>query len=256
MGNNLHKLVFQPPESTYVVDKNLIKLHTRTGQTIMAFFVNRGAPITLLFSHGNAEDIGMIVQSFREVAQLLNVNVFAYEYTGYGQSTGSPSEKNFQADIEAAFVYVRDTLGIPWQEIVLFGRSVGSGPSCYLAKKTAVRGVILQSPVLSILRVAFPLRYTLPVDMFANGDVIPHVPAPCFIVHGTRDEIVPFRHGLELAQKARNPYNPFWVDGGGHNNIEIVCHNEFYAHIKDFLEHLMATPPSAELVQQAATSDI
>eukprot|EP00397_Hematodinium_sp_SG-2012_P040173 GEMP01043972.1.p1 GENE.GEMP01043972.1~~GEMP01043972.1.p1 ORF type:complete len:257 (+),score=30.14 GEMP01043972.1:112-882(+) len=256
MGNNLNKLVFQPPESTYDIDKNLIKLETRTHQTILAFFIDRDAPLTLLFSHGNAEDLGMIVPSFREVATMLNVNVFAYEYTGYGQSTGSPSEKGFQADIEAAFKYLRDVLHIPWEEIVLFGRSVGSGPSCYLAVKTAVRGIILQSPVLSILRVAFPLRYTLPLDLFANGDLVSHIEAPCFVIHGTRDEIVPFRHGVELARRAKNAYHPFWVDGGGHNNLELICYHDFYAHIKAFLEYLIASPPSDDLLRQAAQSDI
>lgn len=255
MGNGLNKLVFQPPEATYAnVDRNLIRLRTKTGQQIPAFFIDLDAPLTLLFSHGNAEDLGMIASYFREVAPKLNVNVFAYEYTGYGQSTGAPSQENFFADIEAAFLYLRDELHIPWEEIVLYGRSVGSGPSCYLGMKTAVRGLILQSPVLSILRVAFPLRCTLPLDLFPNADVIKHVQAPCFVVHGTQDEIVPFKHGVELVKRAQNPYDPFWVAGGGHNNIEILCRNAFFARILEFLKYLQKTPISEALKRQAETS--
>lgn len=60
---------------------------------IPAFFIDRDAKFTMLFSHGNAEDLGMIIQYFREVSHILEVNIFSYEYSGYGMSTGEPSEQ-------------------------------------------------------------------------------------------------------------------------------------------------------------------
>jgi hypothetical protein len=114
MGSAITKIVFQPPDATYTKDPNLIWLHTSEHEVIPAFFIDRDAKFTLLFSHGNAEDLGMIIQYFREVSHILEVNIFAYEYTGYGMSTGEPYEMALYADIEAAFKYLRDI--IPWTE--------------------------------------------------------------------------------------------------------------------------------------------
>merc|ERR1719233_1025237 len=106
---------------------------------------------------------------------MLDVNIFSYEYTGYGMSTGSATEPNVYADIEAAFKYLRDIVGVPWTDIVVYGRSIGSGPSCHLASITPVRGVVLQCPVLSIFRIAFHLRFTLPGDQFSNIDKVSQI---------------------------------------------------------------------------------
>merc|ERR1712113_709908 len=142
--------------------------------------IDRDAKFTLLFSHGNAEDLGMIIQYFREVSHILEVNIFAYEYTGYGMSTGEPHEQATYADIEAAFKYLRDIIGMPWQEVVLYGRSIGTGPSIHLATKTAVRAMVLQSPLLSVNRIAMNSRITLAGDMFPNIDRIGQVVCPVY----------------------------------------------------------------------------
>merc|ERR1712232_179249 len=222
-------------------------------EVIPAFFIDRDAKFTLLFSHGNAEDLGMIIQYFREVSHILEVNIFAYEYTGYGMSTGEPSEQGIYADVEAAFKYLRDIIGIPWTEVVLYGRSIGSGPTIDLATKTAVRAMVLQSPIGSIYRVAVHSRFTLPGDMFCNIDKIPKVQCPVYIVHGTKDEIVPFSHGQDLAKNCRKGLarEPYWVENGGHNNLEIVARQPFYDNFAKFLQWLDKEPISEELLQQA-----
>merc|ERR1712061_545435 len=102
MGTLVTKLVFQPPDASYTRDPNLIWLHTAEHEVIPAFFIDRDAKFTLLFSHGNAEDLGMIIQYLRGVSHFLEVNVSAYECTDYGMSTGEPSEQAIYADIEAA----------------------------------------------------------------------------------------------------------------------------------------------------------
>jgi len=258
MGNNMARLVFQPPQSSYQKDPNLIWLHTTRQEVIPAFYVNReGAKFTLLFSHGNAEDLGLIIRYFREVSHILKVNVFSYEYSGYGMSTGQPSEFGVYADIEAAFKYVRDHLHIPWDQIVPYGRSIGTGPSTHLASRTAVRGLVLQSPVASIYRIAFQLRFTLPGDLFNNIDKVKDVCCPVFIIHGTRDEIVPVWHGQamhDIAEKNGNAYPPHWVEGADHNNLEIQAGDSFYEHFARYLRHLEDNPPSDKLLRQAETA--
>lgn len=145
------------------------------------------------------------------------------------------------------------------EQVVLYGRSLGSGPSCYLAAKTAregrsVGGVILQSPLLSAYRVAFNFRFTMVGDRFPNINYAPDIRCPVFIIHGTQDEVVPFWHGQDLFLALSQPWRakPFWVEGAGHNNIEALLRTtgSFVDKLNEFLElHIaarrgMVAPPT------------
>jgi fermentation-respiration switch protein FrsA (DUF1100 family) len=253
MGGAITKIVFQPPEATYTKDPNLIWLQTPEHEVIPAFFIDRDAKFTLLFSHGNAEDLGMIIQYFREVSHILEVNIFAYEYTGYGMATGEPGEEAILADVETAFKYLRDIIGVSWKEIVLYGRSIGSGPTIHLATRTAVRAMVLQSPLLSIYRVAMNSHFTLPGDMFPNVDKIQQVRCPTYVVHGTKDEIIPHWHAEELVRNCRKgvAYPLYMVENGGHNNLEIIARQPFYDNFAKFLQWLEKEPISEELLEQS-----
>jgi len=230
MGEMISSLLFQPPPPTYLHPSRHFWLHNAKGGRIPAFFIELpNAAVTILFSHGNAEDLGMIYDWFNDLARDLRVNIMAYDYTGYGKSNGTPCEDNCYADIEAAFRYLLEVKRIQPEQVVLYGRSLGSGPSCYLANKTAregrsVAGVILQSPLLSAYRVAFNFRFTMFGDKFPNVNYAPEIRCPVFIVHGTQDEVVPFWHGQELFLSLSQPWRakPFWVEGAGHNNIEAL----------------------------------
>lgn len=258
MGTSLARLVFQPPQPSYTKDPNLIWLHTELGEVIPAFYIQReGAHFTLLFSHGNAEDLGLIIRYFREVSHILQVNIFSYEYTGYGMSTGQPQEQHIYADVEAAFKYLRDIIGVPWKQIVPYGRSIGTGPCCHLATRTAVRGVVLQSPMVSIYRIAIQFRFTLPGDIIANIDKVSQMSCPVFIIHGTRDEIVPCWHGqalYEACAKKDIAFDPHWVEGADHNNLETQAGDAFYDRFSKFLQHLETEPISDKLQLQAENS--
>ena len=252
MGNSLNSLLFQPPEPTYPNDPNLIWLKTRKGQNIPAFFIDRKEPITILFSHGNAEDLGLILHYFDSVEQDLKCNIFAYDYTGYGHASGEPSEEDIYADIEACYWYLRDTLGIPWTNIVLFGRSLGSAATTHLASLTPVRGVILQCPMLSVFRIGFNARVSLPYDMLKNVDRMPNVEAPVFIIHGDKDEVVPFWHGVDLYNMCNDKrVEPYWVTGGDHNNLESVPNSQFWIKISRFLDFLRNSEIREQLKNQS-----
>ena len=196
MGDAISSLLFQPPPPTFLHPSRHFWLNTGHGSRIPAFFIERpAATVTILFSHGNAEDLGMIYDWFNDLARVLRVNIMAYDYTGYGKSNGTASEDNCYNDIDAAYKYLTEVRRIQPEQIVLYGRSLGSGPSCYLASKTAtcgrsVGGVILQSPLLSAYRVAFNFRFTMIGDRFPNIDYAPSIACPVFIIHGTQDEVV------------------------------------------------------------------
>ncbi len=288
MGDLISSLLFQPPSPTYLHPSRHFWLTNKYQNRIPAFFIERpNAKVTILFSHGNAEDLGMIYDWFNDLARVLRVNIMAYDYSGYGKSMGSvggihnngtnggsssngnvhnnrnvnvrgnqPCEEYVYADIEAAYDYLLNIRKLKPEEIVLYGRSLGSGPSCYLASKTAqmgrsVAGVILQSPLLSAFRVAFNFRFTMVWDKFPNIDYAPNIRCPVFIVHGTQDEVVPFYHGedlfLSLTQEWRA--KPFWVVGAGHNNIEALLRpsGEFVDKLIEFLDlHVSARKGEAQ----------
>lgn len=203
-----------------------------------------GAP-TLLYSHANAEDLGNIYPWCKFLSKMLGVNVFAYDYTGYGLATdqGDPSEDYCFADISAAFAYLTAVLQIPPRAIVLYGRSLGSGPSCYLAARTAedgdpVGGLILHAPFLSVYRIVLESGCTLPGDRFPNVDFAPGIRSPALLIHGTKDSIVPFHHSERLLATVGEPYRaePVFIKGMGHNNVHASVRPLFVGRLRAYLD--------------------
>lgn len=159
MGASISSLVFQPPPVTYLQTKSsLIWLNTSSDISFPAYYIDRKSKITILFSHGNAEDIGMFYETFCEFAQQVKVNFLAYDYAGYGKSSGTPSEKGCYECIDAAYLFLSETLKIPSQQIVLYGRSVGSGPSCYLAEKLHRQKKVLGGMILQVIANEFRIN--------------------------------------------------------------------------------------------------
>merc|ERR1712007_250721 len=111
---------------------------------------------------------------------------------------------------------------------------------CASCHKTAVRAIILQSPLLSVFRVVMQMNYTLPGDIFANVDKINKVKCPVYVVHGTKDDIVPLWHGEGLYENCEKgiAHDPYWVEDGGHNNLELVAREPFYEKLSEFLKTL------------------
>nr|BAN64547.1 hypothetical protein [Babesia bovis] len=113
MGNILNTVVFHPPMPSYSFDDpHLHMFPTKAGHKIAAYYVkHRTARFTILYSHGNAEDIGDVACSLMNRIAKWNANVFLYDYSGYGLSEGVPSEHNVYMDVEAAYDYLTSVLG-------------------------------------------------------------------------------------------------------------------------------------------------
>jgi len=161
---------------------------------------------------------------------------------------GQVSEQNCYWNIEAAYKFLVEVRNIPPESIILYGRSVGSGPTCYLAAKTAsegrsVGGVILHSPFLSVCRVAVDAGFSLPGDLFRNLDQAPKIRCPVFIIHGTSDTVVPFWHGQELLMHVPAEYRapPFWAEGMGHNGIELFMRQTYFERVSTFILKYIAS---------------
>lgn len=246
------KLAFFPPESSYKIDIDeqtgklkligvpegekgeVSKLQTKKGHSITVVYVrNSSAKLTVLYSHGNAADIGQMFKFLTELCDELCVNVMGYDYAGYGQSTGEPSEHNTYADIEAAYGCLKEKYGVRDEDIILYGQSIGSGPTMELATRVpALRAVILQSAILSGLRVIYRMKRTLWLDIYKNVDKIQYVHCPILIIHGTEDEVVDISHGKRLWELCKEKYEPLWLTGGNHCNLHVFP--EFFRHLKKF----------------------
>ncbi|KAL0380982.1 UNVERIFIED_CONTAM: Alpha/beta hydrolase domain-containing protein 17C [Sesamum angustifolium] len=225
---------------TEVVDKenvDVLRLKTKRGTEIVAMYVkHQAAKLTLLYSHGNAADIGQMYDLFYELSIILQVNLMGYDYSGYGRSTGKASEENTYADIEAVYECLRETYGAKEEDIVLYGQSVGSGPTLELASQShmsRLRAVILHSPILSGLRVMYPVKRTYWFDIYKNIDKIPLVRCPVLVIHGTEDEVVDCSHGKQLWELSKEKYEPLWIYGGNHCDLEL--YPEYIKHLKSFI---------------------
>ncbi|CAO2169479.1 unnamed protein product [Urochloa humidicola] len=222
------------------------RVRTRRGTEIIAMYVRRpGASLTLLFSHGNAADLGQMYGIFVELSARLHVNLLGYDYSGYGQSSGKPSEANTYADIEAAYKCLVDIYGAREEDIVLYGQSVGSGPTLDLAVRLDhIRAVVLHSPILSGVRVMYSVKKTYWFDIYKNIDKIPHVKCPVLVIHGTQDDVVDWSHGKRLWELCQHKYEPLWIEGGDHGNLERF---PVYArHLKKFLSAVKKLPAEKE----------
>lgn len=149
------------------------------------------------------------------------------EYPGYGIYEGEPSAARILEDCEIVFDYTVNTCDIKPENIILFGRSIGSGPATYLAARRPIKALILMSPYTSIRNVVKGLfgeviQY-LVAERFRNIDEIEKVQSPVFIVHGKRDKIIPYSHSKELAAKVKEGkiecWFPQYMD---HNSYEVL----------------------------------
>lgn len=226
---------------------DVLLLDTTRGTKVVAFYLrNPCARLTLLYSHGNAADLGQLYDLFVQLKVNLKVNLMGYDYSGYGASTGKPSEENTYADIEAVYQCLETEYGISQEDLILYGQSVGSGPTLHLASRLPrLRGVVLHSAILSGLRVVCHVNFTFCFDIYKNVKKIKKVKCPVLVIHGTDDDVVNWSHGNELWKLAREPYDPLWIKGGGHCNLEL--YPDFIRHLSKFIREMESVTTKTRL---------
>ena len=230
--------------STYETLPGLLQIPTPNGQTIAALHrSNSTAKYTLLMSHGNGEDLGDL-QSQMDDFKAMGLSVFAYDYRGYGKSQGSASVANVYEDSETAYQYLTQTLKIAPDNILLYGRSVGGGPSTALAARhtsvsgKSIAGIILESTFISTFRVTIPIQI-LPYEKFPNQQNIRQTRhLSTLIIHGTNDRIIPYWHGEMLYSTAQEPKHLLTVEGADHNDVSSVAGEHYSRSIVQWLKTL------------------
>ena len=212
-------MIFFPRPSSYTDSPEILKISVGNGNKISAVYLpNPSARFTLLVSHGNAEDLGDD-RPWLEDLRHAGFSVFAYDYEGYGTSQGRTTEKAVYQDEAAAYDYLALNLNTPPERIIIFGRSVGTGPATYIAARRPAAGLILQSPFVSAFRVLTRIPL-LPFDRFPNYKNIRHVHCPVLIMHSHADTVIGFWHGQKLYDLANEPKQFFWAKNADHNDMQ------------------------------------
>jgi pimeloyl-ACP methyl ester carboxylesterase len=227
------QMIFQPQPAGYRDDEGIIKLVSSNGAKISArYLANPNATFTMLFSHGNAEDIGddeIFLQGIRSAG----FSVFAYDYQGYGTSEGKPTERRVYGDVEAAYTYLVEDLHVQPNRIISFGRSLGGGPATDLAFHRPIAGLVLESSFTSAFRVLTRVPL-LPFDRFNNLSKITRLHCPVLIIHGIQDSVIKVSHGRELFAAANDPKQALWVEGANHNDVPYYAGNRYSDSLKKF----------------------
>lgn len=216
---SVNKAMFPAPKPGYSDSPEILKLDAN-GAQIAALYLKSRLPESkgcILYSHGNAEDLGRL-REFLELYAARGYDVFAYDYCGYGLSQGSPSQSGCLDSIAAAYAYLTGKLGVAPESIIVYGRSVGSGPSVWLASERKVGALALEAGFTSTYAVVLGVD-SVPTDKFQNLSRIKSVSCPVFIAHGRLDGVIPFKHGEALYAAAKEPKACLWAANAGHDDI-------------------------------------
>ena len=232
--------IFLPQPSSYSDTRDILKLTTHDQIQLSAVYrPNPASKYTIMYVHGNAEDLGDI-QPILQRLQDIGFSVFAYDYRGYGTSQGKPSERTAYRDIETAYNYLIQQLTVPAQRIIAFGRSVGGGSAVDLAARKPLAGLIMESSFTTAFRVVLPFSI-LPFDKFRNIDKIKKVTCPVLVMHGKADDIIPFQHGQKLFAAANEPKLSLWVEQAGHNDFMWVAGEQYADSLRKFAQLIEKT---------------
>jgi fermentation-respiration switch protein FrsA (DUF1100 family) len=208
-------------------------LTTADGVRINGWYLpaSSNAKLTVLFCHGNA---GNLTHRYEKLAILheLGVNVFIFDYRGYGRSEGRPDEQGTYRDAQAAYQHLTGP-------VVLYGESLGSAIAVELATKAPVAGVIIEEPFSSVAAVGQKMFPFLPVRLIVRNKYdtlskIAGINAPLLILHSRDDEMFPLKHAKRLLAAAREPKRLVELRGG-HNDAFAVSADIYRAALKDFL---------------------
>lgn len=240
----VNRFIYYPEPHWIVTPSDLgleaeeICLTAEPGVDLHAWFFPLPKPLaTLLFCHGNA---GNVSHRLGNVAGLLQVGfqVLLFDYRGYGHSGGKPSELGLYRDAAAAWAHLvqrAETAGTPH---VIFGRSLGGAVAVNLTTQLQADGLIIESTFTSVRALAnqiFPVPLPrLPVE-YDSLSKIRRLTMPLLVIHGDRDELIPFAEGRRLYEAAPEPKVWYPVLGAGHNDTYLLGGEVYFHKLANFV---------------------
>lgn len=235
------KLIFHPE----MLDKNFVfdntnngtevNLNTSDGATINALFYKTNSEKVILYFHGNAGSLRGWQNVYNDFKKF-GYNFFIIDYRTYGKSIGKISEKGLYLDAQTAYNYLISK-GFLSKNIIIYGRSIGTGIATEIAGSNEIHSLILEAPFMSLKKLAAEIvPYLLPSlylnYSFDNLKKINNVHAPVLIIHGDNDSAIPVHHGKKLYDEFKNTKYLVIIKNGEHNNLSAFP--EFHKALADF----------------------
>jgi fermentation-respiration switch protein FrsA (DUF1100 family) len=227
----LNALLYFPARALYATPTEAglkhdeIRFQAEDGVPLHGWWIpapRRPAAAHVLLCHGNAGNIGDRVLHAKLLSDA-GLDVFLFDYRGYGRSEGAPDEEGTYRDARAALAALLKQAGVDHGRIVYVGESVGGAVALALALEAPPLGLVLQSAftcIRDMCRLHYPvIPAALVPDAYPNLRRVAELRSPLLVIHGDRDDIVPVGHGRALFEAARAPKRVEIVRGAGHNDL-------------------------------------
>jgi uncharacterized protein len=239
-----------PPPASLALPVERVEIPTEDDITLVGWVIRAGSSVPglwLLICHGNAGNLSEFDRPLHYAGlRHLGLNLLAFDYRGYGESGGTPSESGLYRDAQAAYRYLRDRERVPPERIVVFGHSLGSAVAVDLAGRVPAAGLILDGALTSTVDRGRELYPYIPVRWIATSrfnslEKISSVRMPKLFLHAVGDEVIPLAHGRRLFEAATPPKTFVELQGGHGDAFEVDSANYFGA-IARFIGTLASEP--------------
>ncbi len=219
-------LMYHPDENNYYNDKlsvniEKIKVPTQDGLDLLGWFHEKDIKKykTILYFHGNAGSLENRIHKLNHFRDM-NVNFLIIAWRGFSGNQGKPSEAGLYKDGESAIKWLLKK-GVKERNIVIYGESLGTGVATHLSQNKKFAGVILETPFTSMIDAARKFYPYIPVglllkDKFENKNKIKNIKSPILIMHGAKDQIVPFEMGKKMFEIANEPKYSYFTKYDNH----------------------------------------
>lgn len=227
--------------SSFNVKVEDVFFQAKDGTNLHGWYIpSANAQATLLWFHGNAGNLTHRLENIQQL-QPLNLNIFIFDYRGYGKSEGKPSEVGIYQDSRAAYDFlIQEKNVVPLESLFLFGRSLGGICAVEVAASNPAAGLILESVFTSAKEMAGKVFPIMPIgwairSKFSAIEKVPDLKLPKLFLHGTEDEIVPYKLGRKLYSAAAEPKEFYDIEGAGHNDTYGVGGPEYFSALNRFI---------------------
>lgn len=255
-----NSLFYHPSDKVYLTPEDAaleyenVYFKSIDGTKLHGWFIPAKGEVwgTVVHFHGNA---GNITAHLKMVSffPYRGVNLFMFDYRGYGESEGHPERKGVYEDSLSAVRYVLSRNDVSRNSVFLLGQSLGGANAIAVAslnKEPGIRALVIDSSFYSYRSIVRdkigaipliswfkrPLSYIMATDSFHSGDLIGSIaPIPLMIIHGTADRVVPQHHGRQLFERASAPKTLVMVEGGDHISAFGPLNNEYREQVLEFL---------------------
>ena len=224
-----------------------VYLNTKDNQTIHSWFIPVGSGNyqinkTILFMHGNAGNISHRLETI-QIFHRLGFNFFIFDYRGFGNSTGSPSENGTYLDADAAWSYLLNEKNLTPDKIILAGRSIGGGVASELARNVSPAMLILESTFTSMTDVSAIHYPFMPTNLIVKHkyetiNKLKYIACPVVIIHSVSDEVIPFSHSKTNFENAKQP-KKFIELRGGHGNGFLYSKDVYVNGLQEAFESML-----------------